>query len=90
MSNDLKEILDILNSFDNITKEQLDKALKNADKEYTATEIQNIEKQAYYRGRADEELRWKDVKDDLTTVYLSGFYDGEKKWKDKIKEKNKL
>lgn len=32
--NEPKEILDILKSLDNITKEQLDKAIKNADKEY--------------------------------------------------------
>lgn len=84
MVNDPKEILDILNSFDNITKEQLDEALKNADKEYTGTEIALLQKQAYYQGRADEEKRWKPLKDDLTSVYLDGFYDGEKKWKDKI------
>lgn len=32
--NELNEILDILKSLDNITKKQLDKAIKNADKEY--------------------------------------------------------
>ena len=59
------------------------------NKGYTATEIQIIESRAYDRGRADEESRWKDVKDDLTAVYLNGFYDGENKYKDKIKEKIK-
>lgn len=32
--NEPNKILDILKSLDNITKEQLDKAIKNADEEY--------------------------------------------------------
>ena len=86
MVNDPKEILDILNSFDNMTKEQLDKAIKNTDKEYTAAEIADLQKQSYYQGRADEEEKWETLKEDLTTIYMSGFYDGEKKWRDKIKK----
>ena len=59
------------------------------NKNYTTVEIADLQKRAYYQGRADEEKKWKDLKDDLTTVYMNGFYDGEKKWKDKIKEKIK-
>ena len=107
MVNDPKEILDILNSFDNIkfNKQVFKQINKKEDKKKftptpiispiyglldeegnTGTEIALLQKQAYYQGRADEEKRWKPLKDDLTSVYLDGFYDGEKKWKNKIKK----
>lgn len=60
--------------------------MSNEESNYTLTEIANLQKQAYYQGRADEEEKWKLLKEDLTTVYMSGFYDGEKKWRDKIKK----